>query len=90
MEGGPRHQSARRPQGAWGLQLTRESQASLPNGDPIPCLLVANKCDLPDRPIPKADIQALCDEQGCAARRAPLPASRSRPTPPDRTGTLAG
>jgi hypothetical protein len=25
---------------------------------------VANKCDLPDRPIPKEEIQALCDEQG--------------------------
>jgi len=26
--------------------------------------LVANKCDLPERPIPKEDIQQLCDEQG--------------------------
>jgi len=46
----------------WKADL--DSKASLPNGDPIPCLLVANKCDLPDRPIPKEEIQALCDEQG--------------------------
>jgi hypothetical protein len=41
-----------------------DSKASLPNGDPIPCLLVANKCDLAERPIPKEDIQQLCDEHG--------------------------
>ena len=35
----------------WKADL--DGKASLPNGDPIPCLLVANKCDLPDRPIPK-------------------------------------
>lgn len=46
----------------WKADL--DGKASLPNGDPIPCLLIANKCDLPDRPIPKEDIQALCDEQG--------------------------
>eukprot|EP00035_Acanthoeca_spectabilis_P021134 m.436521 g.436521 ORF g.436521 m.436521 type:complete len:216 (+) comp17987_c0_seq1:247-894(+) len=41
-----------------------DGKASLPNGDPIPCLLVANKCDLAERPIPKEDIQQLCDEHG--------------------------
>eukprot|EP00040_Diaphanoeca_grandis_P015069 m.76735 g.76735 ORF g.76735 m.76735 type:complete len:212 (-) comp24928_c0_seq1:353-988(-) len=46
----------------WKADL--DGKASLPNGDPIPCLLIANKCDLPERPIPKEDIQALCDEQG--------------------------
>lgn len=39
-----------------------DSKCFLPNGNPIPCILVANKIDLPVRSVEKEDINKLCKE----------------------------
>jgi len=41
-----------------------DSKTRLPSGDSLPCLLVANKCDLAQRPVTTEEISAMCDEQG--------------------------
>eukprot|EP00051_Salpingoeca_urceolata_P027674 m.482706 g.482706 ORF g.482706 m.482706 type:complete len:202 (-) comp22642_c0_seq1:133-738(-) len=41
-----------------------DAKTALPNGEPLPCLLIANKCDLPDRPVPSEEIKAFCDDHG--------------------------
>jgi signal recognition particle receptor subunit beta len=46
----------------WKADL--DNKTRLPSGDLLPCLLVANKCDLPARPVPTEEIQQMCDEQG--------------------------
>lgn len=46
----------------WKADL--DEKARLPSGDLLPCLLIANKCDLDDRPVPEEEINALCNEQG--------------------------
>lgn len=46
----------------WKADL--DNKTRLPSGDLLPCLLVANKCDLPARPVSNEEIQAVCDEQG--------------------------
>eukprot|EP00300_Choanocystis_sp_HF-7_P001870 c11482_g1_i2.p1 GENE.c11482_g1_i2~~c11482_g1_i2.p1 ORF type:complete len:208 (+),score=44.95 c11482_g1_i2:203-826(+) len=43
-----------------------DSKVYLPNGDPVPCILVANKCDLEPRPVPKEEITAFAKEHGFA------------------------
>lgn len=50
----------------WKADL--DNKTRLPSGDLLPCLLVANKCDLPARPVPTEEIQAMCDEQGFVVR----------------------
>ncbi|XP_048581768.1 ras-related protein Rab-7L1 [Nematostella vectensis] len=37
-----------------------DSKCKLPNGKPIPCILVGNKSDLSARPVPKETIDKLC------------------------------
>jgi len=46
----------------WKADL--DAKTRLPSGDLLPCLLVANKCDLGDRPVTSEEIQSMCDEQG--------------------------
>lgn len=46
----------------WKADL--DTKTRLPSGDLLPCLLIANKNDLQDRPVSKEEIQAMCDEQG--------------------------
>jgi Ras-related protein Rab-38 len=37
---------------------------TLPNGKPLPVLLLANKCDLPDHKVDTASLDAFCAEHG--------------------------
>jgi len=43
-----------------------DNKVVLPNGNPIPCVLLANKCDLPKDPLIKANSQldTYCEEHG--------------------------
>lgn len=41
-----------------------DSKVHLPNGDPVPCILVANKCDLEPRPVSKEEIAEFVKENG--------------------------
>eukprot|EP01139_Manchomonas_bermudensis_P006182 Amastigsp_a176621_117.p1 type:complete len:208 gc:universal Amastigsp_a176621_117:635-12(-) len=41
-----------------------DSKVHLPNGDPVPCILVANKCDLEPRPVPKEEIADFVRDNG--------------------------
>eukprot|EP00732_Lithocolla_globosa_P007447 Lithocolla_globosa_v1_NODE_9534_length_694_cov_6.644757.p1 type:complete len:210 gc:universal NODE_9534_length_694_cov_6.644757:637-8(-) len=41
-----------------------DSKVHLPNGEPIPCLLLANKCDLKSRPVSDEEIDALVKDNG--------------------------
>lgn len=41
-----------------------DSKVTLPNGKPLPVLLLANKCDLPDHKVDKASLDAFCAEHG--------------------------
>ena len=41
-----------------------DSKVTLPNGKPLPVLLLANKCDLPDHKVDKASLDAFCTEHG--------------------------
>ena len=49
----------------WKADL--DSKVHLPNGDPVPCILVANKCDLEPRPIPREEIDAFVADNGFVA-----------------------
>jgi Ras-related protein Rab-32 len=48
------------------LQWKREidSKVQLPNGKPLPVVLLANKCDLPDPAVNKDQLDAFCKEHG--------------------------
>lgn len=48
------------------LQWKREidSKVTLPNGSPLPVVLLANKCDLPDTKVEKDKLDAFCKEHG--------------------------
>ncbi len=46
----------------WKADL--DSKARQPNGDPLPCLLIANKADLPERDVTNEEIEATCRENG--------------------------
>jgi GTPase SAR1 family protein len=37
---------------------------TLPNGSPLPVVLLANKCDLPDTRVNKEELDAFCKEHG--------------------------
>ncbi|XP_070557544.1 ras-related protein Rab-7L1-like [Ptychodera flava] len=39
-----------------------DSKVSLPDGQPVPCLLIANKSDLPDRPVSEDEIEQLAKD----------------------------
>ncbi|GLH08300.1 hypothetical protein R5R35_002538 [Gryllus longicercus] len=39
-----------------------DSKCSLPDGSPIPCMLLANKCDLPHRQVDQMEIEAFYKE----------------------------
>jgi small GTP-binding protein len=41
-----------------------DSKVTLPNGKPLPVLLVANKCDLPDSAVDKTSLDQFCKENG--------------------------
>uniref|UniRef100_A0A8C4R4D7 Ras-related protein Rab n=1 Tax=Eptatretus burgeri TaxID=7764 RepID=A0A8C4R4D7_EPTBU len=44
-----------------------DSKAMLPNDQPIPCLLLANKCDLPQHAITQCDMKQFSDEHAFLA-----------------------
>lgn len=48
------------------MQWKREidSKVQLPNGKPLPVVLLANKCDLPDPAVNKEQLDAFCKEHG--------------------------
>ena len=46
----------------WKREL--DSKVTLPNGSPLPVLLLANKCDLPESTVDKAQLDAFCTEHG--------------------------
>lgn len=46
----------------WKREL--DSKVCLPNGKPLPVLLVANKCDLPDTRVDKSLLDGFCAEHG--------------------------
>ena len=49
------------------LDIIRQLGATvltLPNGSPLPVLLLANKCDLPESTVDKAQLDAFCTEHG--------------------------
>eukprot|EP00039_Didymoeca_costata_P018673 m.334491 g.334491 ORF g.334491 m.334491 type:complete len:205 (+) comp17365_c0_seq1:327-941(+) len=46
----------------WKTDL--DNKTRLPSGDRLPCLLVANKCDLPQRPVTSEEIKAMCEKEG--------------------------
>ncbi|KAL4225960.1 Ras-related protein Rab-7L1 [Mactra antiquata] len=39
-----------------------DTKCSLQDGSPVPCLLLANKCDLPHREVDQAEIEEVCKE----------------------------
>ena len=41
-----------------------DSKVTLPNGSPLPVVLLANKCDLPDTRVEKETLDAFCKEHG--------------------------
>ncbi len=46
----------------WKADL--DDKVRQPSGDPLPCLLLANKADLPDRPVPAAEIDEFVRGHG--------------------------
>lgn len=40
-----------------------DAKIRLGTGEPLPCLLIANKCDLPERQVSKEEIQQLVDDK---------------------------
>lgn len=44
-----------------------DSKVTLPNGSPLPVVLLANKCDLPDTRVEKETLDAFCKEHGFVA-----------------------
>lgn len=50
------------------MQWKREidSKVTLPNGSPLPVVLLANKCDLPDSQVDKEQLDSFCKEHGFA------------------------
>lgn len=51
---------------ACAVQWKREidSKVTLPDGSPLPVVLLANKCDLPDSRVDKESLDAFCTEHG--------------------------
>lgn len=41
-----------------------DNKVTLPNGSPLPVVLLANKCDLPDTRVDKEQLDAFCKEHG--------------------------
>jgi Ras-related protein Rab-32 len=41
-----------------------DNKVTLPNGKPLPVILLANKADLPDHVVDKAELDAFCKEHG--------------------------
>ncbi len=41
-----------------------DTKVTLPNGSPLPVVLLANKCDLPDTRVDKEELDAFCKEHG--------------------------
>ncbi len=41
-----------------------DEKVLLPNGDPVPCLLLGNKSDLPGRAVETDAIEAFCKKEG--------------------------
>ncbi|KAL5013273.1 hypothetical protein ScPMuIL_007543 [Solemya velum] len=39
-----------------------DSKCTLSNGCPVPCLLLANKCDLPDKKVDQVEVEEMCKE----------------------------
>ncbi|KJE91039.1 small GTPase rabE [Capsaspora owczarzaki ATCC 30864] len=54
----------------WSFQKVRgwkadvDSKVRLPNNEVIPCMLIANKCDLPDRQVSREEIDEFAREMG--------------------------
>jgi GTPase SAR1 family protein len=64
----------------WKADL--DSKVALADGRPLPCLLLANKCDLKQqRAVTAEEVERLAKEQGFIAWCAPL-LSLQRPPPP--------
>ena len=41
-----------------------DSKVRLPSGDPVPCLLIGNKCDLPNRQVTREQIEQKVKDFG--------------------------
>ncbi len=54
----------------WKADL--DDKVRQPCGDPLPCLLLANKADLPVRPVPTAEIDDFVRTHGTVLARVPL------------------
>ncbi|XP_064606983.1 ras-related protein Rab-7L1-like [Liolophura sinensis] len=39
-----------------------DAKCSLPDGSPIPCLLIGNKCDLSDKQVTDLELETMCQE----------------------------
>jgi len=50
------------PRVQWKREI--DSKVTLPNGKPLPVVLLANKCDLPDTAVQRDMLNAFCKEHG--------------------------
>lgn len=47
---------------AFIIFMLKESKCTLPDGSPIPCMLLANKCDAPAREVEQMEIEDFYKE----------------------------